>query len=66
MHVDQKNILVLLDMRPLERTLTDADAIELRNRVYAPIHEGAAGGRPPADRIRGLWAEAPNCSAVHA
>ncbi len=41
MHADQKNILVRLDIRPVERTLTDTEANELRNRVYAAIHQGA-------------------------
>lgn len=37
----QKNVLVRVVLRDLERTLTDAEANELRDRVYAAIHEGA-------------------------
>jgi len=36
----QKNVLVRVVLRDLERTLTDAEANELRDRVYAAIHEG--------------------------
>jgi len=36
----QKNILVRVVLRDLERTLTDAEANELRDAVYAAIHEG--------------------------
>ncbi len=43
MDADQKNVLVRLDIRPVERTLTDTEANELRNRVYAAIHQGAGG-----------------------
>jgi phenylalanyl-tRNA synthetase alpha chain len=43
MHPDQKNVLVRLDIRPVERTLTDAEANELRDRAYAAIHQGAKG-----------------------
>jgi phenylalanyl-tRNA synthetase alpha chain len=38
----QRNVLVRLVLRPLDRTLTDAEANELRDRVYAALHEGAA------------------------
>jgi len=38
---DQKNVLVRLVLRGLDRTLTDEDANELRDRVYAALHEGA-------------------------
>ena len=41
MQADQKNVLIRLDIRPVERTLTDTEANELRNRVYAAIHQGA-------------------------
>ena len=37
----QRNLLVRLVLRPLDRTLTDADANELRDRVYAALHEGS-------------------------
>jgi phenylalanyl-tRNA synthetase alpha chain len=38
---DQRNVLVRLILRPLDRTLTDAEANVLRDRVYAELHEGA-------------------------
>jgi phenylalanyl-tRNA synthetase alpha chain len=37
----QRNLLIRLVLRPLDRTLTDAEANELRDRVYAALHEGA-------------------------
>ncbi|MDQ3897841.1 MAG: hypothetical protein M3326_11485 [Actinomycetota bacterium] len=39
----QKNVLVRLDLRPLDRTLTDAEANALRDDVYEAIHQGSAG-----------------------
>lgn len=39
----QKNVLVRLDLRPLDRTLTDAQANDLRDDVYEAIHEGSTG-----------------------
>jgi phenylalanyl-tRNA synthetase alpha chain len=36
----QENVLLRMVLRPLERTLTDAEANELRDRVYAAVHEG--------------------------
>lgn len=36
----QCNALVRLTLRPLDRTLTDAEANGLRNQVYLAIHEG--------------------------
>jgi len=36
----QVNLLVLLVLRPLDRTLTDAKDNALRDRVYAGLHEG--------------------------
>ncbi|HWI02523.1 MAG TPA: hypothetical protein VNT52_01665, partial [Acidimicrobiales bacterium] len=39
----QKNVLVRLDLRPLDRTLTDAEANTLRDDVYGAIHEGSTG-----------------------
>lgn len=36
----QRNLLVRLVLRPLDRTLTDAEANHLRDRVYAALHEG--------------------------
>jgi phenylalanyl-tRNA synthetase alpha chain len=37
----QRNVLVRLVLRPLDRTLTDIEANVLRDRVYAALHEGA-------------------------
>jgi phenylalanyl-tRNA synthetase alpha chain len=37
----QRNLLVRLVLRPLDRTLTDAEANRLRDRVYAALHEGS-------------------------
>ena len=39
----QKNVLVRLTIRPFDRTLTDAEANVLRDRVYDAVHEGSAG-----------------------
>jgi phenylalanyl-tRNA synthetase alpha chain len=36
----QRNVLVRLILRPLDRTLTDAEANHLRDRVYSALHEG--------------------------
>jgi phenylalanyl-tRNA synthetase alpha chain len=36
----QRNLLVRIVLRHLERTLTDADANALRDRVYAAVHQG--------------------------
>jgi phenylalanyl-tRNA synthetase alpha chain len=36
----QRNVLIRLVLRPLDRTLTDAEANRLRDRVYAALHEG--------------------------
>jgi phenylalanyl-tRNA synthetase alpha chain len=36
----QTNALIRLSLRPLDRTLTDAEANDLRNQVYLAIHEG--------------------------
>ena len=37
---DQKNVLVRLVIRPYERTLTDAEANAVRDRVHAAVHQG--------------------------
>ncbi|MEV6410460.1 hypothetical protein [Kribbella sp. NPDC051718] len=37
----QRNVLVRLVLRPLDRTLTDAEANQLRDRVYEELHEGS-------------------------
>jgi phenylalanyl-tRNA synthetase alpha chain len=39
----QKNVLVRLTIRPYGRTLTDAEANDLRDQVYDAIHHGSAG-----------------------
>ena len=36
----QYNVLLRLVLRPLDRTLTDAEANTVRDRVYAALHEG--------------------------
>jgi phenylalanyl-tRNA synthetase alpha chain len=38
----QKNVLLRITIRSHDRTLTDAEANELRNRIYATVHQGAA------------------------
>jgi phenylalanyl-tRNA synthetase alpha chain len=42
MRVGQKNVLVRVVLRHLERSLTDDEANALRDRVYAAIHRGSA------------------------
>jgi phenylalanyl-tRNA synthetase alpha chain len=37
----QQNLLVRVMLRRLERTLTDEEANELRDRIYAAIHQGS-------------------------
>ncbi|MEU1784872.1 hypothetical protein ABZ553_02890 [Streptomyces sparsogenes] len=39
---DQKNVLLRLVLRHLDRTLTDHDANLLRDRIYAAVHQGSA------------------------
>lgn len=38
--VGQKNLLIRLVLRPLDRTLSDPEANALRDRVYAALHQG--------------------------
>jgi phenylalanyl-tRNA synthetase alpha chain len=38
----QKNLLVRIVLRPLDRTLTDEEANDLRDRIYAALHQGSA------------------------
>jgi phenylalanyl-tRNA synthetase alpha chain len=38
---DQKNVLVRVVLRHLERTLTDEEANRMRDRVYAALHRGS-------------------------
>jgi phenylalanyl-tRNA synthetase alpha chain len=42
MTAGQKNVLVRVVLRPLGRTLTDAEANALRDRIYAALHRGSA------------------------
>lgn len=48
---DQHNVVLRVVLRPLDRTLTSAEANLLRNRIYAGLHQGTvhqwASGRPP-------------------
>jgi phenylalanyl-tRNA synthetase alpha chain len=37
----QKNVLVRIVLRHLERTLTDSEANELRDKIYAALHQGS-------------------------
>ena len=41
MDASQKNVLLRLVLRPVERTLTDDEANRLRDRVYAALHRGS-------------------------
>jgi phenylalanyl-tRNA synthetase alpha chain len=36
----QKNMLIRVVLRPLERTLTDVEANQLRDRIYTVLHQG--------------------------
>ena len=42
MRPGQSNLLVRIVLRRLDRTLTDAEANDLRDRIYAAIHQGSA------------------------
>lgn len=44
----QRNVLLRVVLRPVDRTLTDAEANALRDRVYAAVHEGTAALLSPA------------------
>lgn len=50
----QKNILLRVVIRSLDRTLTDTEGNLLRDRIYAALHEGTvktwASGGPPQSR----------------
>jgi phenylalanyl-tRNA synthetase alpha chain len=41
-HPEQRNLLVRVVIRRLDRTLTDAEANDLRDRIYARLHRGTA------------------------
>jgi phenylalanyl-tRNA synthetase alpha chain len=43
MRPSQRNLLLRVVLRRLDRTLTDPEANDLRDRVYAAIHQGSAG-----------------------
>jgi phenylalanyl-tRNA synthetase alpha chain len=49
----QTNLLVRVVIRSLDRTLTHEEANELRDEIYAALHEGSvycwASGRPPSN-----------------
>ena len=38
----QKNVLIRIFLRALDRTLTDAEGNALRDRIYAALHQGSA------------------------
>ena len=38
----QRNVLLRVVLRHVDRTLTDAEANDLRDRIYAAVHEGTA------------------------
>ncbi|WP_438005884.1 hypothetical protein WME89_45710 [Sorangium sp. So ce321] len=50
----QKNVLLRVVIRDVERTLTHEEANALRDEIYAALHEGSvhqwAAGRPPSGR----------------
>jgi phenylalanyl-tRNA synthetase alpha chain len=39
---EQKNVLVRIVLRDLERTLTDGEANDMRDRIYMALHQGSA------------------------
>ena len=54
----QRNVLVRVVLRHLERTLTDEEANSLRDRIYAAIHQGTSHQWAVAQRPRGREARA--------
>jgi phenylalanyl-tRNA synthetase alpha chain len=46
----QRNLLVRVVLRRLDRTLTDAEANELRDRIYAAIHRGSSSQWADSER----------------
>jgi phenylalanyl-tRNA synthetase alpha chain len=54
----QRNVLVRVVLRHLERTLTDEEANSLRDRIYAAIHQGTSHQWAVAQRPRGRDARA--------
>jgi phenylalanyl-tRNA synthetase alpha chain len=63
MTAEQKNLLVRIVIRPLDRTLCDEEANEIRDRVYDAIHQGSnqqwatPSGGPPGAREAGAATE---------
>lgn len=51
MRPGQKNVLLRVVLRDLNRTLTSAEANVLRDRIYAGLHEGGAYEWTAADRV---------------
>ena len=54
----QRNVLLRVVLRHLDRTLTDEDANSLRDRIYAAIHQGTRRQWAVAQRPRGRGARA--------
>jgi phenylalanyl-tRNA synthetase alpha chain len=54
----QRNVLVRVVLRHLERTLTDGEANSLRDRIYAAVHQGTSHQWAVVQRPRGLDARA--------
>jgi phenylalanyl-tRNA synthetase alpha chain len=52
MQPGQRNLLVRVVLRRLDRALTDAEANELRDRIYAAIHQGSRAQWAAAAAIR--------------
>ena len=50
---DQKNVLVRVVLRPVDRTLTDAEANHLRDRIYRALHRGTNAEWAEAQRVKG-------------
>jgi phenylalanyl-tRNA synthetase alpha chain len=59
----QRNLLVRVVLRHLERTLTDEEANSLRDRIYAAIHQGTSHQWAVAQRPRGQDARAGTAAA---
>ncbi len=43
MQPGQRNLLTRIVLRPWDRTLTDAEANQLRDRIYVALHQGGGG-----------------------
>ncbi len=55
---DQKNVLVRILLRDLERTLTDVEANEMRDRIYLALHRGTVFELASSSQRRRLQARA--------